>query len=137
MYRLFSNGDRAQDLIDWATRVEALGIAIEGLDSDDYQNVIPVLGQIVHDYGSALRSILDLEYSNIYKAIGKCDDPDVIDIEQSYKRARIVNVNSSKPSMRTEEIQEVLEKIEAFKKKVSPVFEIESELKKAAGRRVA
>jgi uncharacterized protein YlzI (FlbEa/FlbD family) len=39
--------------------------------------------------------------------------------------------------MRTEEIQEVLEKIEAFKKRVSPVFEIESKLKKAADRRVA
>jgi CMP-2-keto-3-deoxyoctulosonic acid synthetase len=61
----------------------------------------------------------------------------VIDIEQSYERARIVNVNAPDPSMRTEEIQEVLEKIEAFKKRVSPVFEIESELKKAAGRRVA
>jgi hypothetical protein len=125
MYRFFSNTDNAQTLIDWASRVEALGIAIEGL------------GQIVHDYGYALKSMLELQYSNIHKAIGKCDDLDVIDIEQSYERARIVNVNAPDPSMRTEEIQEVLEKIEAFKKRVSPVFEIESELKKAAGRRVA
>jgi hypothetical protein len=137
MYRFFSNTDNAQTLIDWASRVEALGIAIEGLDSEDYQNIIPVLGQIVHDYGYALKSMLELQYSNIHKAIGKCDDLDVIDIEQSYERARIVNVNAPDPSMRTEEIQEVLEKIEAFKKRVSPVFEIESELKKAAGRRVA
>jgi hypothetical protein len=137
MYRFFSNRDKAQDLVDWAARVEALGLAIEALDCEDYQNVIPVLGQIVYDYGSALRSMLTLQYSAINQVIGECGDPDIIDIEQSYKRVCAIDANAPGSSIRTEEVQEALEKIQAFKDKVSPVFEIESELKKAAGRRVA
>nr|NJM04365.1 hypothetical protein [Desulfobacula sp.] len=124
MKQLFTCGDRAQDLIYWAEKIEAIGSAISVIDSFDGDSK-HVLGDVICDYAEALKTVLSVHYSDFCDAIGNAKSMELVEIEQEYSRIKNLDQRVSV----TDDIQKTLEKVQEFKAKVSSIFDIEADLK--------
>lgn len=129
MKALFTSGDGAEDMISWARKLDGLGAAIveicQGNKDADY--VFPVLGEIIQDYAMAIETVLSENYGSIRDGVGDLSNRDVKEILREYNRYKDDNPEFFRASGFP---QETLEKIQAFKEKVAPVFEIEADIKK-------
>lgn len=129
MNQIFTCGDRAQDLIDWATRIEALGGAIEALETEDAIWIIPVLGGVIYEYASAMKTVLNAYYPEMVKVVGNFEFPALVEIESKYERLERFE-DEGRHKQANDLIQETLEEVQKFKKRISSFFDIEEGLKK-------
>ena len=129
MKALFTSGDGAEDLISWARKLDGLGVAIVEIcqGNKDVDFAFPVLGEIIQDYARAMEIVLSEYYGGIRDIVGDLSNPDLIGIVADYNRYKGSDPETFGISGRP---QETLEKIQAFKDKIAPVFEIEADIKK-------
>lgn len=129
MNQIFTCGDRAQDLIDWATRIEAVGNAIEAIGAEDGIWCIPILGGVIYDYASAMKTVLNAYYPEMVKVVGDFEFPALVEIEDNYERLEWLE-DKGNHQLANDLINETLEKVQKFKKSISSIFDIEEGLKK-------
>ena len=129
MNQIFTSGDRAQDLIDWATRIEAVGNVIEAINPEDNVWCIPILGGVIYEYASAMKTVLNAYYPEIRNIVGDFEFPALVEIEGKYERLEWLEDNGNH-KMANDLIQETLEEVQKFEKRISSFFDIKEGLKK-------
>lgn len=130
MEQPFLTRDRTDDLIRWATKLECLGNIVATLgESNDGEFALQynggILGNIIMDYSSALKTTLEESYSAISKTIDSFDWSNIGAIERSSKTAII--------RRDAQEINQNLQAIIKVKERLKHIDSMEEALNKAIG----
>ena len=80
----FTSNDRAQDLIEWASKIDSLGAAIEIIANSDESHHCCGLGRIVQDYAQAMEHTLSQSYGVLLNGLGNFDDSQIGSIERQF-----------------------------------------------------
>jgi hypothetical protein len=130
MTEIFTSGDRANDLIEWAGKLDCLGGVLQSLaDSNDTEPLSWYgggIGSIIRDYAQAMEALLTaVDYRELLDVLGEHDSPEFIKIDTDFRALKGMPVNAP---TRSERIEESLKDIEKVKKTVSFIFDMEKEL---------
>lgn len=134
MTQIFSSGERAQDLIAWAKKLDCLGGVLEALGHTNEQEMLGWyaggVGSIIRDYAQAIEAVLSaVSYDDLLEVIGEYESPALAKINADFMQIKDLG-----PSRyRDQQIKDSLFEIEQVKETVSFVFDIERELKRMQG----
>ena len=125
MTQIFTSGDGAQDLTEWAEKIICLAESLEFLDETGRILLAKDIGLIIKDYAKSILEVLSAApYEELVDVFYKCKSPDLMRIDKKFKSIKAV----SPRHVSLNDIQDTLSEINAVKEEVSFIFDIEKNL---------
>lgn len=136
---LFTSGNRADDLLDWANKITGLGGLLAGIGYHASQTgdttIVAygeVIGNIIEDYGTAIKKVAEKAYWPINDCFSGCNTIHFAELKREYNKALSQKFPSKE--LLIDAMNSVVDKADAAIAEIKPIISLKKEmLKKIEG----
>lgn len=129
---LFTSGDRAEDVIEWAKKIFSLGRLITTVGENEPEALGwlgPQIGSVITDYAEAIEAVVTDAYISIRDHFGEHGDSPAGIINRKYERLSGITENGIKESM----MKDILKEIDPIIDESKALYEIRHNLRLRLG----